>query len=55
MDDIKEKSKFDNMIYVVINNKTEFLGAGTAIETLKIVKGSLPNNITPAIKGTTEG
>ncbi len=53
-DYIKGKTEFDNMIYVVTNNKAEFLGEGTAIEVLKIVKDNLPKNITPAIKGTAE-
>lgn len=54
MDEINEKTEFDNMIYVVTKNKTEFLGQGNAIEALKIVKHNLPENIAPAIKGTAE-
>lgn len=54
MGEVNEKTESDNMIYVVTKNKTEFLGQGSAMEALKIVKQNLPKNITPAIKGTSE-
>lgn len=35
-----------------IDNDENYLGKGTAIEVLKIVKNNLPYNISPAVKGT---
>jgi hypothetical protein len=44
----------DKYLYIVTNNKSEYLGEGNAEEALKLVKENLPNNIGPAIKGTAD-
>lgn len=41
-------------LYVVTKNKTEFIGEGDAVESLKLVRQSLPKDIKPARKGTAE-
>lgn len=38
-------------IYVVTNNKTQYVGEGNATEALKLVCDNLPKDIGPAIKG----
>lgn len=41
-------------LFVVTRNKNEYLGEGNAVETLRIVKDNLPDNIKPAVKGTAD-
>lgn len=47
-------SASNNKLYVITKNKTQYVGEGNAIESLKIVRDNLPNDIKPARKGTAD-
>lgn len=47
-------SATNSKLYVVTKNKTQYVGEGSAIESLKIIRDNLPNDIKPARKGTAD-
>jgi hypothetical protein len=45
---------FENGIYEIRSSNDAFIGKGIAIDALEIVKANLPNDIKPAIRGTSD-